>query len=279
MQPSLSDTGVDANQYHLFCDDGRIFGIWLLRSEALAWQWAWVYDKETTRTFYRSESRGEQDAGAALHVSAPGFEIATNSDGSGTIKVADAAEATALEASFGVPSADVFGAHLDPALGGRESAFEYPNFEVDVVEFGGRSTRAIGYMKRFTWPVPPDASAWLFLQGNSSDRAIAISSADATFGFSRCLTFRVESEKSGFVEADPETTHHGYDSVHALGSDGQITVRYAAIGPPVVCLVQNGGGLSVIRHTPVSFLYSDGSGDRSGTAVYENGYLTLAPKS
>lgn len=275
-QPPLLLDGDDGNQYHIFCADGRIFSIWLLRAGSMAWQWAWVYDAGKTRQFYRSAIATEQvDGSDLLDTRGPGFQISTNPDGSGTISVSDGAS-NALEAEFGEPVAYVTQDIIAENLGGQERCIEYPEMPFTTVSFGGKKTRGSGYMKRWIWPNPTEALTWRFFEGRTSDDRRSIWAPDAMFGFKHYTGFRVVTDGHDLYDAEPETSYHGYDCVHSVDSDGKATtVTVSPLAEPVQCRVTTPTEQSSVQQTPVAFTYKQDGNEIHGTGIYEMGYIAM----
>ncbi|MBS1868434.1 MAG: hypothetical protein JSS99_02115 [Actinobacteria bacterium] len=265
LQPLQGRFGNDGLQYHFFCDDDRVFGVRVVKTALTEVHWAWVSDRDGTRTIHRREAFSEQAEGASLSMHSPGFHIVTDETGGGSLDVDGPG---GLHVDFEVKTRKDADRQLE---GQTTETFYHPDLDCTVT-YDGKTSPAIGFMKRYMYPEPPRHWHWLFLQGYASDRSYSLWTADACFAFLKYNYFRILPRDGKLFEADVTRTHHARGLVRADTPDGgEYEARFEPIAEPADCLIKTAEIETLVRQTPVRFTLSDGAETSEGIAIYEYG--------
>jgi len=273
LQPPLLDKGSDGTQYHFYCDDGKIIGIWAVRFDQFEVHWAWVFDGDTVETFYRQDELSVQVGEGPLHLRNDNFEIATREDGGGYLNIRGAN--CTLSATFEVRSRVSARSQLGDVALGQEQGLYYPDLDVELT-LDNETLRGTGFMKRWIWPTAPEAWHWLFLQGCAEDRSSVIWAADATFGFEKYGYFRLLPNDGDLLETDIALTYHTAEDVRAVAPDGsEYRVAFTPKGEPARAFAKSPDVHAALSMTPVNFVIHHSSGDVNGIGIYEIGHFSF----
>jgi hypothetical protein len=265
MMQALGARGHDSLQYHVVCEDGRIFSARIFLTATTSVQWAWVYEHGDARVLVDSEEPVSVSAAGPLAVAGSQFTVQTEPDAGGRLQVgAPAVDGFVVEYNGGLELSGSVGASWEP-----QRHYWQPDLRC-TVRYRGERLRGRCFAKRYTWlDNAPRYWAYRMLSGYADARGIAVWSADALFEDVKHGNFKLLSENEDIWSGEPARTFHGDMRIRTESDERELCLT---MNPVAKCerIIRSSGMDSRLVQWPVTFTVAEASSAGiPGRGIYE----------
>jgi hypothetical protein len=265
MTQALGARGHDSLQYHVVCEDGRIFSARIFLTATTSVQWAWVYERGGARVLVDSEEPVSISADGPLAVAGSQFSVQTDAGAGGRLQVGAAAvDGFVVEYNGGLELSGSGSASWEP-----QRHYWQPDLSC-TVRYRGERLSGRCFAKRYTWlSNAPRYWSYRMLSAYGDAHGPAVWSADALFEDVKHGNFKLLSTADGLWSGDPARTFHGDMDIHTALAERELAVT---MNPVDKCerLIRSSAMDSRLVQWPVSFALAGMSNAAiAGSGIYE----------
>ena len=254
----------DSLQYHFFC--GEIIGACrLFHTNSLQHASLWIFDGKTCRELQSSNGSYHENASDRLIVRmdeltfvSEGEDIVITFDDSGTASAVIIRMKPVREIAWGDTISTVI---------------HQPNMYTELT-LDGKTSKGVGYCKRYAWTPAPRHWGYRFIQGFVDDGQTSVWTAEATFGLGKYDYFKIMNQHGEILTTPNDVSCHRMNSAYGLTSEGPVWV---SIDPLCAwdALLESEGMNSRMQQRACRMIMRSDNWEKHGFAINETCYGTL----
>lgn len=261
-QQSFGGYDHDSLQYHFFCGE-IVGGCRLFHTNSLQHASLWIFDGNAYSEFQSSNGNYDENATDRLFVrmggltfSSEGQDITIAFEGDGetvTIRMNPIREITWSDTI--------------------STVIHQPMMEVEL-SLDGKTTKGVGYCKRYAWTPAPQHWGYRFIQGFVDEGRTSIWTAEATFGLEKYDYFKIMRPDGEVLTTPDDVSCHRKNRAFGLTSEGPVWIDIEPLSTWDV-LLQSDRISSRMQQRACRMTVRSDTWEKRGFAINETCYGTL----